>query len=102
MKTANMGNLVRVGVLFTMFVAATLMLVMTHATPALATGSTAASFEADSYEFSVDENTAANTVVGTVAATEPDGRRGDLQLMMVQGQQRWWPVLPHRRRLLRK
>ena len=73
MKTANMGNLVRVGVLLTMFVAATLMLVMTHATPTLATGSTAASFEADSYEFSVDENTAANTVVGTVAATDPDG-----------------------------
>ena len=66
MKTANMGNRVRVGVLLTMFVVATLMLVMTHATSALATGSTAASFEANSYEFSVDENTAANTVVGTV------------------------------------
>ena len=73
MKTANMGNRVRVGVLLTMFVVATLMLVMTHATSALATGSTAASFEANSYEFSVDENTAANTVVGTVDATDPDG-----------------------------
>ena len=73
MKTANMGNRVRIGVLLTMFVVATLMLVTTHATPALATGSTAASFEADSYEFSVDENTAPNTVVGTAAATDPDG-----------------------------
>ena len=73
MKTANMGNRVRVGVLLTMLVVATLMLVMTNATPALATGSTAASFETNSYEFSVDENTAANTVVGTVAATDPDG-----------------------------
>ena len=35
MKTANMGNRVRVGVLLTMFVVATLMLVMTHANPAL-------------------------------------------------------------------
>ena len=68
-----MGNRVRVGVLLTMLVAATLMLVMVHATSALAAGSTAASFEANSYEFSVDENTAANTVVGTVAATDPDG-----------------------------
>ena len=68
-----MGNRVRVGVLLTMLVVATLMLVMTNATPALATGSTAASFETNSYEFSVDENTAANTVVGTVAATDPDG-----------------------------
>ena len=68
-----MGNRVRIGVLLTMFVVATLMLVTTHATPALATGSTAASFEADSYEFSVDENTALNTVVGTAAATDPDG-----------------------------
>ena len=76
MKTANMGNRVRVGALLTMFVVATLMLVMTHATPALAAGSTAASFEANSYDFSVDENTAANTVVGTVAATDPDGGLG--------------------------
>ena len=42
MKAANMGNRVRVGVLLTMFVVATLMLVMTHVTPSLATGSTAA------------------------------------------------------------
>ena len=73
MKTTNMGNRVRVGALLTMFVVATLMLVMTNATPALATGSTTASFEANSYEFSVNENTTANTVVGTVAATDPDG-----------------------------
>ena len=73
MKTANMGNRVRVGVLLTMFVVATLMLVMTHATPALATDFTAASFEADSYEFSVDENTAPDTLVQSVVATDPDG-----------------------------
>ena len=71
--TANIGNRVRVGVLFPMFVVATLVLVMTHAAPALAAGSTTASFEANSYEFAVDENTAANTVVGTVAATDLDG-----------------------------
>ena len=71
--TANIGNRVRVGVLFPMFVVATLVLVMTHAAPALAAGSTDASFEANSYEFAVDENTAANTVVGTVAATDLDG-----------------------------
>ena len=73
MKTANMGNRVRVGVLLTMFVGAMLMLVMSHATPSLAAGSAAPSFESNSYEFSVDENTAANTVVGTVAATDLDG-----------------------------
>ena len=73
MKTATMGNRVRVGALLTMFAVATLMLVMTHATPALASGSTTASFEANSYEFSVEENTAPNTVVGTVAATDSDG-----------------------------
>ena len=73
MKTANMGNRVRVGVLLTMFVVATLMLVMTHATPALATDFTAASFEADSYEFSVNENTAPDTLVQSVVATDPDG-----------------------------
>ena len=68
-----MGNRVRAGVLPIVLVVATLMLVMTHATPALATGSTATSFQDDSYEFSTDENTAANTVVGTVVATDPDG-----------------------------
>ena len=73
MKTASMGNRVRVGLLLTMFVVATLMLVMTHATPAFATGSTAPSFEANSYEFSVDENTAPDTLVQSVAATDPDG-----------------------------
>ena len=73
MKTANMGNRVRVGLLLTMLVVATLMLVTTHATPALAAGSTAPSFEANSYEFSVDENTAPDTLVQSVAATDPDG-----------------------------
>ena len=68
-----MANRVRAGVLPIVLVVATLMLVMTHATPALATGSTAPSFQDDSYEFSTDENTAANTVVGTVVATDPDG-----------------------------
>ena len=68
-----MGNRVRAGVLPIVLVVATLMLVMTHATPALATDSTATSFQDDSYEFSTDENTAANTVVGTVVATDPDG-----------------------------
>ena len=68
-----MGNRVRAGVLPIVLVVATLMLVMTHATPALATGSTATSFQDDSYEFTTDENTAANTVVGTVLATDPDG-----------------------------
>ena len=73
MKTATMGNRVRVGVLLTMLVVATLMLVMSHATPALAAGSTAPSFEANSYEFSVDENTAPDTLVQSVAATDLDG-----------------------------
>ena len=73
MKTANMGNRVRVGILLTMFVGAMLMLVMSHATPSLAAGSTAPSFEANSYEFSVDENTAPDTLVQSVAATDPDG-----------------------------
>ncbi len=52
---------------------ATFMLVMTHATPALATDPTAPSFGQDSYAFRVNENTDANTVVGTVAATDADG-----------------------------
>ena len=56
-----------------MLVVATLMLVMSHATPALAAGSTAPSFEANSYEFSVDENTAPDTLVQSVAATDLDG-----------------------------
>ncbi len=73
MKMADMGNRVSVVVLLKMFVVAGLMLVMTHATPALANGTTTASFRADSYEFSVNENAAANAVVGTVAATDPDG-----------------------------
>ena len=73
MKTANMGNRVRVGALLTMFVGAMLMLVMSHATPSLAAGPTAPSFEANSYEFSVDENTAPDTLVQAVAATDLDG-----------------------------
>ena len=73
MKTANMGNRVRVGTLLTMFVGAMLMLVMSHATPSLAAGPTAPSFEANSYEFSVDENTAPDTLVQSVAATDLDG-----------------------------
>ena len=73
MKTANMGNRVRVGILLTMFVGAMLMLVMSHATPSLAAGPTAPSFEANSYEFSVDENTAPDTLVQAVAATDLDG-----------------------------
>ena len=73
MKTANMGNRVRVGALLTMFVGAMLMLVMSHATPSLAAGPTAPSFEANSYEFSVDENTAPDTLVQSVAATDLDG-----------------------------
>ena len=73
MKTANMGNRVRVGVLLTMFVGAMLMLVMSHATPSLAAGSAAPSFESNSYEFSVDENTAPDTLVQSVAATDLDG-----------------------------
>ena len=73
MKTANMGNRVRVGALLTMFVGAMLMLVMSHATPSLAAGPTAPSFEANSYEFSVDENTAPDTLVQVVAATDLDG-----------------------------
>ena len=73
METVTMGNRVRAGVLPIVLAVATLMLVMTHATPALATGSTAPSFQDGSYEFSTDENTAANTVVGTVVATDPDG-----------------------------
>ena len=73
MKTANMGNRVRVGILLTMFVGAMLMLVMSHATPSLAAGPTAPSFEANSYEFSVDENTAPDTLVQSVAATDLDG-----------------------------
>ena len=73
MKTANMGNRVRVGILLTMFVGAMLMLVMSHATPSLAAGPTAPSFEANSYEFSVDENTAPDTLVQPVAATDLDG-----------------------------
>ena len=68
-----MGNRVRAGVLPIVLAVATLMLVTTHATPALATGSTAPSFQDGSYEFSTDENIAANTVVGTVVATDPDG-----------------------------
>ena len=73
MKTATMGNRVRVGILLTMFVGAMLMLVMSHATPSLAAGPTAPSFEANSYEFSVDENTAPDTLVQSVAATDLDG-----------------------------
>ena len=73
MTTANMGNRVRVGILLTMFVGAMLMLVMSHATPSLAAGPTAPSFEANSYEFSVDENTAPDTLVQSVAATDLDG-----------------------------
>ena len=53
-------------------VVATLMLVMTHAT-ALATDPTAPSFEHDSYAFRVNENAGANTVVGTIAASDSDG-----------------------------
>ena len=71
--TANMGNRVRVGVLFLMFVVATLMLVTTSATPALAAGPTAPSFEVSFYEFSVDENTVPGTLVQWVAATDLDG-----------------------------
>ena len=54
-------------------VVATLMLVMSHATPALATDFTAPSFGQDSYAFRVNENTPTRTVVGTVAATDSDG-----------------------------
>ena len=49
------------------------MLVMSHATPALATDFTAPSFGQDSYAFRVNENTPTRTVVGTVAATDSDG-----------------------------
>ena len=73
MKPATMGNRVRVGILLTMFVGAMLILVMSHATPSLAAGPTAPSFEANSYEFSVDENTAPDTLVQSVAATDLDG-----------------------------
>ena len=52
---------------------ATFMLVMTPATPALATDPTAPSFGQDSYAFRVNENTPTRTVVGTVAATDSDG-----------------------------
>ena len=54
-------------------VVATLMLLMSHATPALATDFTAPSFGQDSYAFRVNENTPTRTVVGTVAATDADG-----------------------------
>ena len=73
MKMADIDNRVSLGVLLTMSVA-TLMLVMTHATPALATvDPTAASFRWKSHKFSLNENSAGNTVVGTVATTDPDG-----------------------------
>ena len=49
------------------------MLLMSHATPALATDFTAPSFGLDSYAFRVNENTPTRTVVGTVAATDTDG-----------------------------
>ena len=72
MQIVKLDSHVRIGVLLTVFALATLLLVMTQASPALATGSTDLSFQDDSYEFSVDENTAAGTVVGTVIAADSD------------------------------
>ena len=107
MKMASMRNHVRAGVLLTLAMVVTLVLVLTHATPALSQGtSTVGVSNLDepaagntskvgytstfydealslsfcngnsntaSYGFSVNENVAENTLVGTVAACEPHG-----------------------------
>ena len=107
MKMASMRNHVRAGVLLTLAMVVTLVLVLTHATPALSQGTStvgvsnldepaagntskvgytstfydeasALSFcngysNTASYGFSVNENVAENTLVGTVAACEPHG-----------------------------
>ena len=104
---ASMRNRVRAGVLLTLAMVVTLVLVLTHATPALSQGtSTVGVSNLDepaagntskvgytstfydealslsfcngnsntaSYGFSVNENVAENTLVGTVAACEPHG-----------------------------
>ena len=104
---ASMRNHVRAGVLLTLAMVVTLVLVLTHATPALSQGtSTVGVSNLDepaagntskvgytstfydealslsfcngnsntaSYGFSVNENVAENTLVGTVAACEPHG-----------------------------
>ena len=107
MKMVSMRNHVRAGVLLTLAMVVTLVLVLTHATPALsqatatvgvsnldepAAGNTSkvgytstfydealslsfcnGNSNTDSYGFSVKENVAENTLVGTVAACEPHG-----------------------------
>ena len=107
MKMASMRNHVRAGVLLTLAMVVTLVLVMTHATPALSQGTSTVGVSnldepaagntskvgytstfydealslsfcngnsnTDSYGFSVNENVAENTLVGTVAACEPHG-----------------------------
>ena len=107
MKMASMRNHVRAGVLLTLAMVVTLVLVLTHATPALSQGTSTVGVSnldepaagntskvgytstfydealslsfcngnsnTDSYGFSVNENVAENTVVGTVAACEPHG-----------------------------
>ena len=107
MKMASMRNHVRAGVLLTLAMVVTLVLVLTHATPALSQGTSTVGVSnldepaagntskvgytstfydealslsfcngnsnTDSYGFSVNENVAENTLVGTVAACEPHG-----------------------------
>ena len=68
-----MAHRIRTGARLALLSLAALMLVLTHAGPTLATSSNTVSFESGSYDFSVDENTPENTVVGTVSASDSDG-----------------------------